>query len=49
MRPLKLTLRGITRYAQEVGSYDKRNTLEAAGGKVLEMSQNAWEAVASLS
>ena len=38
----------ITRLAQDSSSYGRRNELEAAGGKVLEFSDSAWNAVASL-
>lgn len=38
----------ITRLAQDSSSYNRRNELETAGGKVLEFSDSAWNAVASL-
>lgn len=38
----------ITALAQKSDSYDKRNELEQAGGKVLEMTDAAWNAVAAL-
>ena len=38
----------ITRLAQDADSYERRVELEEAGGKVLEFSDRAWNAVASL-
>ena len=38
----------ITRLAQDADSYERRVELEEAGGKVLEFSNRAWNAVASL-
>jgi rRNA maturation endonuclease Nob1 len=38
----------ITKLAQSVKSYDKRISLEEAGGKVLEMGAHTWEAINKL-
>ena len=38
----------ITKLAQDASSYTRRNKLEEAGGKVLEFTDGAWNAVASL-
>ena len=38
----------ITSLAQEAKSYDRRIELEKAGGKVLNMPQRTWEAMAAL-
>tara|TARA_R100000742_G_C4277864_1_gene100082 strand:- start:323 stop:1468 length:1146 start_codon:yes stop_codon:yes gene_type:complete len=38
----------ITKLAQDASSYTRRSKLEEAGGKVLELTDSAWNAVASL-
>ena len=37
----------VTRYAQDVGSYDRSTELEATGYKILTMSPKLWGAILS--
>ena len=37
----------MTRYAQDVESYDKSTELEALGGQIVELSQSDWKTIAT--
>lgn len=37
----------VTRAAQDVESYDRSQELEAVGGDIIELPQNAWREIAS--
>ena len=39
-------LNAVTRYAQDVESYDRSTELEALGGRILEMNSGEWSALA---
>lgn len=37
----------VTRYSQDVGSYDKATDMEALGGQIIEMNNTDWRAIAT--
>lgn len=40
-------LNAVTRHSQDVDDYDRATTLEAVGGKILELPQSSWQKIAT--